>query len=143
MPTIALVACAIVAIFCATNRVTIIIFYAVYSILNVILMSISDSRRSGVVRQLSLHSHILEHTAIAEFFLGAGRVLSTIMILLSGIFDNLRGGGTLFLKLAIGFVCVMYIFYGITLIWLEKSLIKQDEKFRALHADEKIEKAED
>ena len=65
------------------------------------------------------------------------------MILLSGIFDNLRGGGTLFLKLAIGFVCVMYIFYGITLIWLEKSLIKQDEKFRALHADEKIEKAED
>lgn len=143
VPTIALVACAIVAIFCATNRVTIIIFYAVYSILNVILMSISDSRRSGVVRQLSLHSHILEHTAIAEFFLGAGRVLSTIMILLSGIFDNLRGGGTLFLKLAIGFVCVMYIFYGITLIWLEKSLIKQDEKFRALHADEKIEKAED
>lgn len=143
IPTIVLVSCAIIAIFCATNKITILIFYGVYAILNVILMSISDSRRSGVVRQLSLHSHILEHTAIAEFFLGAGRVLSTIMLLLSGIFDNMMGGGTLFLKIAIGFVCVMYVFYGLSLCWLEKVLIKQDEKFRAAHAAEVIEKAED
>jgi len=142
IPTIVLVSCSVIAIFCATNKITILIFYAVYAILNVILMSISDSRRSGVVRQLSLHSHILEHTAIAEFFLGGGRVLSTIMVLLSGVFDNMMGG-TLFLKIAIGFVCLMYVFYGLSLCLLEKSLIKQDEKFRAAHVAETIEKAED
>lgn len=143
IPTIVLVAIAVIAILCATNKVTIIIFYAVYAILNVILMSISDSRRSGVVRQLSLHYHILESNAIAEFFMGAGRVLSSVVLLLSGVLDNVVGGGTLFLKIALGFVCVMYIFYGLSIIWLEKSLIKQDERFRAAHASEKITKNED
>lgn len=143
IPTISLVFIAIVAILCATNKTTIIIFYAVYAILNVILMSISDSRRSGVVRQLSLHYHILESNAISEFFLGAGRVLSSTVLLLSGILDNAIGGGTLFLKIAIGYVCVMYVLYGLSLIKLEKSLIKQDEKFRQAHAQEKIVKNED
>ena len=144
IPTIVLVSCTIIAIFCATNQATIVTFYAVYSILNVILMSISDSRRSGVVRVLSLHSHILESNAFAEFFLGAGRVLSSVFLLLSGVFDSMLGGNsTLFLKIALGIVCFMYVMYGVSLIWLEKALIKQDEEFKQLHASEQIEKTED
>ena len=107
-------------------------------------MSISDSRRSGVVRVLSLHSHILESNAFSEFFLGAGRVFSSVLLLLSGVFDSLISeNSTLFLKIALGIVCFMYIMYGISIIWLEKALIKQDEEFKQLHSSEQIEKTED
>ena len=144
IPTIVLVAAAVIAILCATNKTTIIIFYGIYAILNVILMSISDSRRGGVVRVLSLHSHILESNAFAEFFLGAGRITSSLFILLAGLFDSMmQDGSTLFLKIALGFVCVMYVMYGVSLMWVEKSLIKQDEEFKKVHVQEQIEKTED
>ncbi len=144
IPTIVSVTATIIAIFCATNKTTIIIFYAVYSILNVILMSISDSRRAGVVRVLSLHSHILESNAFSEFSLAAGRVLSSVFLLLSGVFDSLVGeSSVLFLEIAIGLVCLMYIMYGVSLIWLEKALIKQDEEFKMVHVAEEIVKTED
>ena len=107
-------------------------------------MAISDSRRSGVVRVLSLHSHILESNAFSEFTLGFGRIISSLIILLSGVFDSLLGGNsTIFLKVALGIVCVFYIFYGLSLIWLENSLIKQDEEFKKVHVAENIEKNED
>lgn len=144
LPTIILVSCTIAGILLAVNQISIICFYAVYAILNVVLMSISDSRRAGVVRQLSLHSHILENNAVIEFFLAAGRITSTIALLMSGIFDGLLGvDSTIFLKLALLFVCGMYIMYGLSLYWLEKSLVKQDEEFRKAHIQEIIEKAED
>jgi len=143
VPTIVAVACTIIGIFISTSKITIVLFTAVYSILNVILMSISDSRRSGVVRVLSLHSHVLEHTAFSEFFLGAGRVISSILILCAGVFDSMMGGGTLFLKIVLGIVAVFYVMYGVSLIWVEKSLIKQDEQFKKEHANETIEKTED
>ncbi|MGN1201534.1 MAG: MFS transporter [Candidatus Caccovivens sp.] len=144
LPTIILVSLAVIAILSATNKTTIIIFYAVYAILNVILMSVSDSRRAGVVRVLSLHSHILESNAFAEFCLGAGRILGSIFLVLAGVFDSMFSeGSTLFLKIALGLVCVMYVMYGLSLIWLEKSLIKQDEEFKQAHIAEVIEKVED
>ena len=142
-PTIALVFAAVIGIICATNKITIILFYAVYVILNVILMSISDSRKAGVVRILSLHSHILESNAVAEFFLAAGRITSSVVLLLAGVFDGLLGGGMLFLKLALGFVGVMYICFGLSIIIMEKRLIKQDEDFKKVHIAENIEKTED
>lgn len=144
IPTIVLVTCTIIGILISTNEISIICFYAVYAILNVILMSISDSRRAGVVRQLSLHSHMLESNAFVEFFLGAGRIVSTLALLMSGIFDGLLGANsTIFLKIALLFVCGMYIMYGVSIIWLEKSLVKQDEEFRKAHLQENFEKTED
>lgn len=144
LPTIILVACTIIAILCSTNQVSIVIFYGVYAALNVILMSISDSRRSSVTRILSLHSHILESNAFAEFALGAGRITSSLLILFAGLFDSLIGAGsTLFLKIALAIVCVFYIMFGVSLIWVEKSLIKQDEDFKKAHVAEEIEKTED
>lgn len=144
LPTIILVTGSIIAILCATSKTTIIIFYAVYAILNVILMSVSDSRRAGVVRVLSLHSHILESNAFAEFFLGSGRILGSVFIVLAGVFDGMMGeGSTLFLKIALALVCAMYVMYGISLIWLEKALIKQDEEFKQAHIAEVIETTED
>lgn len=144
IPTIVLVACTIIGILLSTSKVSIICFYAVYTILNVILMSISDSRRAGVVRQLSLHTHILESNAYNEFFLGAGRIISTLVVLLSGVFDSLLGAdSTIFLKVALVFVGGMYIMYGLSIVWLEKSLVKQDEEFKKAHVMEQIEKGED
>ncbi len=144
LPTVILVAATIVGIFFSSSEIAIICFYAVYVILNVILMSVSDSRRSGVVRVLSLHSHILESNAFGEFFLGGGRVLSSIVLLLAGVFDGLVGGGSvIFLKIAIAYVAVMYVMYGVSLIWLERSLIKQNEDFAKAHENETIEKNED
>ncbi len=141
--TVLLVTGTVIGILAATNEISIIIFYAVYVVLNVILMSVSDSRRSGVIRVLSLHSHIIESTAITEFWLGAGRVLSSVLLLLSGLFDGMLGGGTIFLKIVLGIVCFFYCMYGATLMLLEKALIKQDEEFKKAHISEVIEKVED
>lgn len=144
LPCITLVSCTIVAILCATNQITILLFYAFYSILNVILMSISDSRRAGVVRVLSLHNHIMESNSFSEFALGAGRVVGSLVLVFAGLFDSfMANGSTLFLKLGLGMVCVFYCMYGISLIWLEKSLVKQDEEFKMAHSAEAIEKGED
>ena len=121
-PIISLVACSIIAILCAANQVTIIIFYAIYSSLNVVMMSISDSRRAGVVRVLSLHSHILESNTLAEVFLETGRIVGSVVLLLAGVFDSLMGGGTLFLMISLAIVCLFFVLYGVSLIFSKCSL---------------------
>ena len=124
--------------------VAITIFYAVYTILNVIYISISDSRKAGVVRMLSLHSHILESTAMMEFSLAVGRVLSSILLLLAGLFDGLIGSDlNIFLLVTLGVVAVFYVFFGLSLYWIEKSLIRQDDQFHKIHVNELYEKVED
>ncbi len=144
LPTIILVSCTIIAILAATTFETVVLFYAVYVILNVILMSISDSRRAGVVRVLSLHSHILESNAFNEFFLAVGRILGSLLLVFAGLFDGLVGqNSSLFLKIALGIVCLLYCGYGISTIVLEKALIKQDERFRQEHLAENIERTEE
>lgn len=143
IPTIVLVSGTILAIMFATNQITIILFYAIYTILNVILMSVSDSRRAGVIRMLSLHSHILDSNCLRETSLGVGRVVSSIAILLGGLFDMLAGTDATFLKIGLLFVCMMYVGYGLSICKLERVLVKQDEEFRKIHINEVIEKNED
>ena len=124
--------------------IAITIFYAVYTTLNVIYISLSDSRKASVVRVLSLHSHILESTAFMELSLASGRVFSSIMIVLAGVFDGLIGSDlNIFLLVTVGVVTVIYIFFGLSLYWIEKSLIRQDEQFHKLHVNELFEKVED
>ncbi len=144
-PSIILVSLAVIAIVCTTGTsiVAIVIFYAVYIILNTILVSISDSRRASVARTLSLHNHILENTSFLELSLGAGRVLSSALLLLSGVFDLMLGNTSIFLLIALGVTCVLYVFFGLSLYWLEKSLILQDEQFHKIHINEVYEKIED
>lgn len=145
-PVIILVSLAVIGIICTagTSLIAIVIFYAVYTILNVILMSISDSRKASMVRILSLHSHILESTALMEFSLATGRVMSSVLIILAGVFDGLVGNGsTIFLLINLGIVCVLYIFYGLSCYWIEKSLIRQDEQFHKIHVNELFEQVED
>lgn len=127
-----------------SSMIAIIIFYAVYTILNTIIISISDSRRASVARTLSLHSHILENTAFMEFTLASGRIFSSFMLLLAGLFDGLIGGNsTIFLLITFGVITVMYVFFGISLLMVEKSLILQDEQFHKIHINEIYEKIED
>ena len=127
-----------------TSMIAITIFYAVYTTLNVIYISLSDSRKASVVRVLSLHSHILESTAFMELSLASGRVFSSIMIVLAGVFDGLIGSDlNIFLLVTVGVVTVIYIFFGLSLYWIEKSLIRQDEQFHKLHVNELFEKVED
>lgn len=139
VPTIALVSLAVVGILCATNSTTIIVFYAVYTILNVVLMSVSDSRRSSVARTLSLHADILESTAFVGFYLGAGRILSFVVLLVAGVLDGVVGtGDLLFVKIALGYVAFMYVMYGLSLLRVERALVKQDEEFLKEHQGEEI-----
>lgn len=127
-----------------TSMVAITIFYAVYTILNVVYISISDSRKASVVRILSLHSHILESTAIMELTLAGGRVFSSLLLLLSGLFDGLIGNNSnIFLLVTLGIIAVLYIFLGLSLYWIEKSLIRQDMQFHKIHTNELYEKVED
>lgn len=144
LPTVIAVVGTVVGILFSDSKAAIICFYAVYVILNVILMSVSDSRRAGVIRVLSLHSHILESHAISEFFLGAGRLASTIVVIIAAIIDNATGNSSLLaLKFALAFVALMYVCYGLSLIKIEKGLIKQNEEFTKTHDKEQIEKTED
>lgn len=149
-PSIILIAIVAVAIISVASlgeaifEIVVIVFYGVYTILNVIIMSISDSRRASVVRILSLHSHILESTAIMEFSLALGRIMSTVLIILAGVFDELVGLDThIFLLVVFGIVAVLYIFYGLMLYFIERSLIRQDEQFHKVHVNELFEKVED
>ncbi len=149
-PSIILIAIATVAIISVASlgeaifEIVVIVFYGVYTVLNVIIMSISDSRRASVVRILSLHSHILESTAIMEFSLALGRIMSTVLIILAGVFDGLVGLDThIFLLIVFGFVAVMYVLYGLMLYFIERSLIRQDEQFHKIHVNELFEKVED
>ncbi len=127
-----------------TNMVAITIFYAVYTILNVIYISLSDSRKASVVRILSLHSHILESTAFMELSLAGGRVFSSLLLVLAGLFDGLIGTNlNIFLLVTVGVVGVLYIFFGLSLYWIERSLIRQDDQFHKMHVNELYEKVED
>lgn len=145
-PVFILVALSVVAI-CATggtNMIAITVFYGVYTILNVIYISLSDSRKASVVRILSLHSHILESTAIMELTLAGGRVFSSALLLLSGVFDGLIGNNShIFLLITLGIVAVLYICLGLSLYFIEKSLIRQDMQFHKIHVNELYEKVED
>ena len=124
--------------------VAITIFYAVYTILNVIYISLSDSRKASVVRILSLHSHILESTAFMELSLACGRVFSSFLLVLAGLFDGLIGTNlNIFLLVMVGVVGTLYIFFGLSLYWIERSLIRQDEQFHKMHINELYEKVED
>lgn len=146
LPSVILVASAVVGIVATmgTSMVAIVIFYAIYTILNTILISVSDSRRASVARTLSLHSHILENTTYMELTLAAGRVFSSILLVLSGVFDGLLGGNSIiFVLVTMGVVALLYVFFGLSLIWVEKSLILQDEQFHKIHINEIYEKIED
>lgn len=146
IPIITLVPLAIVGIVATagTNVVFIILFYAFYVTLNVVLTSITDSRRSSVIRTLSLHKNILESTIIMEQYLGVGRCAVTGLLILSGFLDSLMGdNSTLFLLIALAIVGVIYVLYGISVIQMEKSLIEQDKAFTEAHVGEAFEKNED
>ncbi len=146
LPIIILVSLAVFGIICTagSSMIAIVIFYAVYTILNVVLMSISDSRKASVVRVLSLHSHTLESTALMEFSLASGRVLSSVLLVLAGLFDGLlEGSSNFFLLITLGIVCVFYVFYGLSIYWIERSLIRQDDQFHKMHLNETFEKVED
>ena len=124
--------------------IAITVFYGVYTILNVIYISLSDSRKASVVRILSLHSHILESTAIMELTLAGGRVFSSVLLLLSGVFDGLIGNNShIFLLITLGIVAILYICLGLSLYFIEKSLIRQDMQFHKIHVNELYEKVED
>lgn len=139
LPACVLVAFSTISVCFSFNRIVVAIFYAAFAILNVILLSISDARRRGsLARLLSMHNHILEVNALCEISLLIGRVLSMLIILFYGIFNM-----EWILYFAIVFVSLMYVCFGISLILLEKSLIRQDEKYKEAHSNENYEKSEE
>lgn len=143
LPTILFVSVSVLGVVIVTNSITITCFYAVYAIMNVVLMSISDSRRSSIARLLSLHSNILEYTTYSGLFLGSGRIMSFLVLLLAGVLDGITANGQLlFLKIALLFVLAMYVLYGLFLILVEKALVKQDEAFVKEHQGEIIVSSE-
>ena len=75
--------------------------------------------------------------------MASGRIMSTTLLILAGVFDGLIGDLHIFLLIAFGFVVVMYIMYGIMLYFIERSLIRQDEQFHKIHVNELFEKVED
>ena len=79
-----------------------------------------------------------------ELSLAGGRVFSSFLLVLAGLFDGLIGTNlNIFLLVTVGVVGVLYIFFGLSLYWIERSLIRQDDQFHKMHVNELYEKVED
>ncbi len=118
VPVIVLVSVSTIILCITTTQVTVAIFYAAFTILNVVLISISDARRrGGIARALSMYGQILEVNAVCEVSLMLGRIMTLSIILLCGILNS-----EILLYVALGFACLMYVCFGISIIFLEKTL---------------------
>ena len=118
VPVIVLVSVSAIILCITTTQVTVAIFYAAFTILNVVLISISDARRrGGIARALSMYGQILEVNAVCEVSLMLGRIMTLSIILLCGILNS-----EILLYVALGFASLMYVCFGTSIIFLEKTL---------------------
>jgi len=111
-----------------TNIYTIITFFFVYNILSVNLTSLTDMRRAGVIRMLSMHEHVLEHNALFEVLLSISRVIGFGLFVLIGYFNY----DWMFIAL-FAFVIVMFVLFCFYTYRTEQLLIEQDKEWKREH----------
>ena len=111
-----------------TNIYTIITFFFVYNILSVNLTSLTDMRRAGVIRMLSMHEHVLEHNALFEIPLCFARVIGFGLFAIVGYFDY----EWMFIAL-VALVLVMYVLFCYYTYKTEKLLVEQDKQWKKEH----------
>ena len=99
----------------------------------IFITTVTDMRKTPVIRQLSMHSHMLEHNSTYSLINGVTRSLSYMLLLL---FLVVPEGIMLNITLAVNIFG--YIGYAITLFILERKLILQDIKWKKEHPDPAI-----
>ena len=118
-----------IVMLCLTNTYTVLICYFLYDTLAVLTTSISAMRRSGVIRQLSMHKNVLEHNVVYEIALEIGRILSFGLLTIVGLFYS-----DVLFAIFIGVVLIMLTIYFIYTYVIEKKLVEQDIQWKKEHA---------
>lgn len=125
-----------IPMFVTLNEVTILILFGVYTFLRVFFTSITDTRRSSIIRTLSLHSHSLEHNSIVNLIYIVGRVSAYSMLFLSLVLDI-----RIVLYICWGVIFINLLAYVICLLRMENLLILQDKKWQEEHPMSAVEKS--
>jgi len=120
-----------IPVFFEQNLTTILIIFGAYNIFRIFITTITDMRTSAVIRLLSMHTHIIEHTAIYTLIYRLCDGLCYLLFLLWFVLPE-----NIMILIILGFALIFFILYTITLFRLEKQLIEQDKRWKAAHPDE-------
>jgi len=113
------------------NSYTILIFYTLYNIFVVIIESLTDMRRAGIIRLLSMHDDVIEHNAVYYSTQCLSRTIFFVLIMLAGLFDS-----QVFLIVLLFVFFANFVLMCINTYYTEKLLIEQDKTW---HIENKIE----
>lgn len=111
--------------------VTVLIFYGIYYFFRLFITTITDMRKSSVIRTLSMHEHCLEHNTTYQMAYGPVRALSYLLLCLCLVIPDQQ----IMVDICLAYNLVGYIGYSICLFKLERQLIAQDIKWKKEHPD--------
>lgn len=120
-----------IPVFIKPCLITVLIFYGIYYFFRLFITTITDMRKTSVIRILSMHDHCLEHNTTYQIIYGPTRAISYLLLCLCLVIPNQE----LMLDIVLGLNLVGYIGYSISLFFLEKQLIAQDIKWKREHPD--------
>lgn len=129
--SLSLIIAAAIPVFIKPCLVTVLVFYGVYYFFRLFITTITDMRKTSLIRILSMHNHSLEHNATYAMLAGFTRACSYLLLCLCLVIPDAQ----VMISVVLGFNLVSYIGYSICLVALEDQLIVQDMKWKAAHPD--------
>ena len=115
-----------------TNIYTIVIFYTIYNFFVVIIESLTDMRRAGIIRLLSMHDFVVEHNAVFFSRQCLARTIFFALITLAGLYASQA-----FFIVIMALLFVTFILLCLNVYYTERLLIEQDKTW---HIENHIEK---
>lgn len=131
--SLAMIITASIPVFITQNMITILIMFGVYTFFRLFITTITDMRRPTIIRQLSMHSHSLEHNALYSLIYGTSRALSYFLLLLYILMPE-----AVMINVIIAINLTAYVGYGICLFFMERQLIQQDIKWKLEHPEAQV-----
>lgn len=122
---------AAIPVFINPCLVTVLIFYGVYYFFRLFITTITDMRRSSLIRILSMHKYILEHNAVYAMVAGMTRACAYLLLMLCLVIPDAQ----LMIDIVLGVNLLGYVGYSISLFCLERQLIAQDLKWKSTHPE--------
>ena len=128
--SLGLIVASSIPVFISHNTISILIFYGVYMFFRVFITTVTDMRKTPIIRLLSMHSHTLEHNSTYSIIYGLTRASSYLSLLLFFVVPE-----WIMINITLAINIFGYIGYSITLYLLERKLILQDIKWKKEHPD--------
>ena len=122
---------AAIPVFVKPCLTTVLIFYGVYYFFRLFITTITDMRKTSVIRILSMHSHSMEHLSVYAVIYGFTRACSYLLLCLCFVIPDPQ----IMIDIVLGVNLFGYIGYSICLFCLERQLIAQDIRWKREHPE--------